>query len=239
VKNLVSITDTLIKELRGLKFGPPVSYVYNPLEYAKKPYFKYLEMYGKGNKKVMLVGMNPGPWGMAQTGIPFGEVHLVKDWLGIQDEVGKPDPQHPKRPVLGFTCTRSEVSGQRLWGWARDVYRTPQWFFAVFFVANYCPLALFDFNGKNITPDKLRKEESKLLFDACDRALRNTVNILKPQFVIGVGNFAMKRAGIALEGMDVKIARITHPSPANPKANQGWQALITQELKEMGFDSFQ
>ena len=237
--NLLSITDMLIHDLYGLKFGPPVSFVYNPLEYAKQPYFKYLEMYGKDSKKVLLVGMNPGPWGMAQTGIPFGEVHMVKDWLGIHEAAGKPKPEHPKRPVLGFACTRSEVSGQRLWGWARDSYKTPEKFFSIYFVANYCPLALFDLNGKNITPDKLRKEESKLLFEACDRALQNTVSMLKPQFVIGVGNFAMKRAGIALEGMDIKIARITHPSPANPKANQGWQALIVQELKEMGFDSSQ
>ncbi len=235
--NLFSITDTLVKELKVLKFSPPVSYVYNPLAYAKKPYFKYLELYGKGIKKIVLVGMNPGPWGMAQTGIPFGEIQTVKDWLGIQEQVGKPDPEHPKRPVLGFACTRSEVSGQRLWSWARDVYRTPQRFFAVYFVANYCPLALFDFNGKNITPDKLKCEESRLLFEACDRALRNTVDVLKPQFVIGVGNFAKKRAGLALNGMNVQVAGITHPSPANPKANRGWQALITKELQELGLEN--
>jgi len=42
--------------------------------------------------------MNPGPWGMAQTGVPFGEINAVKDWLGINAEVDKPQKQHPKRP---------------------------------------------------------------------------------------------------------------------------------------------
>jgi single-strand selective monofunctional uracil DNA glycosylase len=54
--------------------------------------------------------------------------------------------------------------------------------------------------------------------------------------VIGVGLFAEERARIALSDMDVAIGRITHPSPANPKANQGWDAIIEKEFAGMGIE---
>ena len=34
-------------------------------------------------KRVVFLGMNPGPFGMAQVGVPFGEVAAVRDWLRI------------------------------------------------------------------------------------------------------------------------------------------------------------
>ena len=38
-----------------------------------------------GRKEAVFLGMNPGLWGMAQTGVPFGTVSLVRDWMGIED----------------------------------------------------------------------------------------------------------------------------------------------------------
>ena len=84
------ITDTLIEDLRSMHFGPPVTHVYNPLTYARAPHDLYLSRYGQGPKDVVLLGMNPGPWGMAQTGVPFGEVTAVRDWLGIEAPVNRP-----------------------------------------------------------------------------------------------------------------------------------------------------
>ena len=57
--------------------------------------------------------MNPGPWGMVQTGVPFGEVSLVREWLGIDATIRRPKVLHPDRPVEGFLCQRREVSGSR------------------------------------------------------------------------------------------------------------------------------
>ncbi len=122
---LLAISDDLAAELRGLRFGPPVAHVYNPLEYAREPYRQYLSRYGLPPRQVVLVGMNPGPWGMAQTGVPFGEVRAVRDWMGIEAPVGQPGRVHPKRPINGFACTRSEVSGRRLWGWAQNTSAAP------------------------------------------------------------------------------------------------------------------
>ena len=228
------ITDDLLGELRQLRFGAPVSHVYNPLEYAREPFRKYLRRYGKRPKQVVLVGMNPGPWGMVQTGVPFGEITAVRDWMRIEAPVGRPERLHPQRPVVGFACTRREVSGRRLWGWARSCFDSPETFFSRLFVANYCPLMFIDKNGSNRTPDKLRPKEAQRLFAACDRALRRTMEYLQPEHVVGVGQFAAARARIALAGLPVQVGGITHPSPANPKANRGWEAIIVRELNALG-----
>lgn len=228
--NLEAIIDDLLNELRPLRFKDPVTHVYNPLEYARAPYIEYLKHYAEPPKEIVLIGMNPGPWGMAQTGVPFGEVSAVRDWLGIETSVGTPLLMHPKRPVTGFKCKRSEVSGKRLWGWAQKKFKTPRSFFSRFFVANYCPLSFIEAGGRNRTPNQLRAVERKPLVKVCDRALRRTIEQLKPRYVIGVGLFAEERARAALDGSDVIIGRITHPSPANPKANSGWEALIEKEL---------
>ncbi len=228
------ITAALIEDLRPLRFGPPVTHVYNPLEYAAKPYRQYLKRYGGRPKEVILVGMNPGPWGMAQTGIPFGEVNLVRDWLGIEAPVGSPPAIHPKRPVQGFACARSEVSGKRLWGWAARTFGTPEHFFSRFFVANYCPLVFYEASGKNRTPDSLRVAVRRPLLAACDLALRRTVAWLKPAHVVGIGAFAEARALEALAGLEVAVGRISHPSPANPRANRGWEPLIEKEFAAQG-----
>jgi single-strand selective monofunctional uracil DNA glycosylase len=231
---LEKITDDLIDALRPLRFKAPVTHVYNPLEYAREPYSKYLQRYAKSPREIVLIGMNPGPWGMAQTGIPFGEVTAVRDWLGISGRVDAPDKMHPKRPVTGFGCPRSEVSGKRLWGWAGKRYSTPQKFFSRFFIANYCPLQFIETGGRNRTPNQLRAAERKPLFEACDRALRLTIEQLGPRYVVGVGRFTADRARIALSDLPLVIGSITHPSPANPKANRGWEGVIESEFKALG-----
>jgi len=227
---LLAIGDELTRRLSGLRFRAPVAYVYNPLEYARQAYAQYVSRYGTGRREIVMFGMNPGPWGMVQTGVPFGEVTIVRDWLGINAKVAKPPREHPRRRVDGFACQRSEVSGARLWGWARDTFRTPHRFFDRFFVANYCPLAFMEASGRNRTPDKLPAAEREPLLAACDNALRRTIEHFRPRFVVGIGAFAESRARIALAGMDVTIARILHPSPASPAANRGWEKRMTEQL---------
>jgi single-strand selective monofunctional uracil DNA glycosylase len=231
---LKRIYRTLSRAVDGLDFAPPVTHVYNPLDYARKPAERYLELAAPGGCKVLFLGMNPGPWGMAQTGVPFGTVPLVRDWLGIEAAVGKPRDEHPRRPVEGFATRREEVSGSRLWGWARDRFGTPERFFATFFVANYCPLVFMEASGRNRTPDKLRAAERDALFGVCDEALRQIVAVLQPRRVIGIGQFAEERARAALADRAVRIGRILHPSPASPAANRGWAGQAERQLAQLG-----
>ncbi|MDW7709754.1 MAG: hypothetical protein SCH98_04705 [Deferrisomatales bacterium] len=228
------IADRLGAEVAVLRFSPPVAWVYNPLAYAGAPHALYWERFGRPPKEVLFLGMNPGPFGMAQTGVPFGEVSAVRDWMGIQAPVGKPPAEHPRRPVLGFSCRRSEVSGRRLWGWARERFGPPEAFFRRFFVANYCPLLFLEESARNRTPDKLPAREAAPLYAACDRALREAVAYLRPRLVVGVGKFAEERAREVLAGLGVPVGRITHPSPANPAANRGWVPLLEDELATLG-----
>ncbi len=231
----VSIARTLGREAGRLRFRPPVAQVYNPLVYAFGAHSRYLELYCRSAAEVLLVGMNPGPWGMAQTGVPFGEVALVRDWLGIGDGVRPPRKTHPKRPIEGFLCQRSEISGQRLWGWARERFGSPDAFFQRFFVWNHCPLAFLEDSGRNRTPDKLPAEERAPLFEVCDRALVRIVEFLSPSLVLGVGKYGEDRARAAL-GTSVRIDRILHPSPASPAANRGWAAQVESQLESLDIE---
>lgn len=232
--DLAAIARALDRETADLRFAKPVAFVYRPLAYARLPHETYLRRWAKEGVPALLLGMNPGPFGMTQTGVPFGEVAAVRDWLGVTGRVDKPEREHPKRPIEGFSCARSEVSGRRLWGWAQRRYQSPEAFFARFFVLNYCPLVFLDADGRNLTPDKLPAAEAAPLTAACDRALRASVATLRARTVVGVGAFAAARARSALVGTGVTVATVLHPSPASPAANRGWEEQAERQLDALG-----
>jgi single-strand selective monofunctional uracil DNA glycosylase len=228
--------DQLRERTGDLEFSEPVTHVYAPLEYARQSCDLYVDRHAREGVEALLLGMNPGPWGMAQTGVPFGEVAHVRDFLGIECDVGHPEREHPKRPVLGFKCPRSEVSGRRLWGWAKERFGTSEAFFQQFFVWNWCPLAFLEESGRNRTPDKLPVGERTELEHACDEAVRKIVAVLRPRIVIGVGAFAKRRAAIALGDAGPPVGSILHPSPASPAANRGWAPQVEAQLDELGIE---
>ena len=178
--------------------------------------------------------MNPGPFGMAQTGVPYGYIALVKDWMQVQGKVSSPKGQHPKRPIEGFNCERSEVSRRRLWGYAKEKFSTPEKFFKSFFVWNFCPLVFMEESGKNLTPDKLKKDNSKELFDVCASALSKVIDYLDPEYLIGVGKFAEKQFANNPSAKGRIVNTILHPSPASPLANKGWAEAADKKLREIG-----
>lgn len=215
-----------------LRFQAPVTHVYNPLEYAWPMHEQYLRLMNPLGTRVLFLGMNPGPWGMAQTGVPFGEIPAVRDWLGITDDYRRPVNEHPKRPIQGLSCRRSEVSGQRLWGLFRQRFGTAKKFFKEHFVANYCPLVFMELSGRNRTPDKLPAEERQVLDQHCDHHLQQLIDAINPEWLVGVGQYAencLRRVAA-----DRKAVRILHPSPASPAANRGWAEAATNELISSG-----
>lgn len=225
-----------------LRFGAPVVRVYNPLSYAWDAFAAYVERYGAAPKRALFLGMNPGPWGMAQTGVPFGEVEAVRDWMRIEVPTGRPADEHPQYPVEGLSCRRSEVSGRRLWGLFRERFGTPEAFFSEHLVVNYCPLLFIAASprkggaegGRNLTPDKLSADERQTLYAACGAHLRAVVTALRPRFLVGIGGFAEARAREDLTGMDLEIVRILHPSPASPLSNRDWPGTAARQLVEAG-----
>lgn len=231
---MVHAAKKLSAQVDELHFGPPVAHVYNPLEYAWAVHAQYIDRFGQGRKKTLFLGMNPGPFGMMQNGIPFGEIHFVKEWLCLEALVKKPQSEHPKRPILGFHCTRSEVSGKRLWGLFKTRFGSPEAFFNDHFVVNYCPLVFLEPSGKNLTPDKLPKSESKPLIDACDAHLLEVVRLTQPEWIIGVGKFALQCIQRVVDESEFQVLCIPHPSPANPSANRDWSGQTTLIMESSG-----
>jgi single-strand selective monofunctional uracil DNA glycosylase len=233
-KPLIDAARRLCGEVERMRFGPPVTHVYNPLLYAWKTHEIYLRRFGGTPKDVIFLGMNPGPFGMAQTGVPFGEIGAVRDWMKIDGAIGRPAREHPRRPVLGFQCARSEISGQRLWKLFADRFGAAENFFERHFVVNYCPLTFLEAGGRNRTPDKLSARERTRLSRACDAHLCAVFDVLRPKWIIGIGAYAGQQAVLAAEGRRVNIGRILHPSPASPAANRGWASQAARQLREMG-----
>ena len=240
---LLAAADDLVTALAPLRFAEPVTHVYQPLVYARPMVERYVLRYGRGPKRVVLMGMNPGPWGMAQTGVPFGEVAAVRDFLGLQGEIGSPPvgDLHPRRPIEGLACNRSEVSGRRLWGLFAERFGTAEAFFAEHYLANYCPLVFMEASGRNFTPDKLSAAEREPLEAACDRHLARVLETLDPKHVVGVGRFAEARARRVVEALPGSssnakpcVSTVLHPSPASPAANRDWAGTATRQLVAAG-----
>jgi single-strand selective monofunctional uracil DNA glycosylase len=236
MNELIASTERLAAALRDLEFSHPVACVYRTLDYTWQAHREYLERFGRGKKRVLFLGMNPGPFGMAQTGIPFGEVAAVRDWMGIEMPIDKPVPEHPKRPIDGFDCKRSEVSGRRLWGLFADRFEKADLFFKDHFVINFCPLVWMNESGANLTPDKLPAAEMAPVEEACLIHLQEVIVLLKVTCLIGVGGFAEERLRRAAAGCGsaAQVGRILHPSPASPAANRGWAEVASRQLTELG-----
>jgi len=230
---LLEAAARMCDQLAGLEFALPTSHVYNPLIYARRANELYVRRFARTEKRCVMMGMNPGPWGMAQTGIPFGEIAAVRDWMGIEVAVDRPEREHPKRPIEGFECRRSEVSGRRLWGLFSERYPRVDDFFAEHFVLNYCPLVFMEEGGKNRTPDKLPRAEAAAVEAICDTHLARVLELLQPQFAIGVGAFAEGRLNSIVDG-EISVGKILHPSPASPAANRGWAEAASRQLVEQG-----
>lgn len=233
-KSLIEAAANLRDRVDELIFSRPVTHIYNPLQYAWRSHETYLRRFGGTRKRVLFLGMNPGPFGMAQTGIPFGEIAAVRDWMGISETVDKPAKENSARPVEGFACPHSEVSGRRLWGLFADKFPKATDFFAEHLVVNYCPLAFMEETGRNRTPDKLPASEQSELYAICDEHLRRVIAILQPEWLIGVGGFAEKRFRAVCGDEKSQIGTILHPSPASPAANRGWAEAVEKKLKKLG-----
>lgn len=229
--DLSAVMATLRTRTSKLRFSPPVAYVYNPLDYAWPVAKAYCDRWGKGKREVLFLGMNPGPFGMGQTGVPFGEIAIVRDYLRLDGAIGAPARFHEKRPVLGFSSSRSEVSGKRLWGAFRERFPEAEDFFVRSIVLNYCPLLFLSESGANLTPDKLVRSERTELEAICDRALAEAVAVLQPKHIVGVGAYAAKRAAL-VTGRE--IVTMPHPSPASPAANKDWAGAARRALESAG-----
>ena len=210
-----------------------VAHVTNPLDYAWEFHEQFIDKWSGFGATTLLLGMNPGPYGMAQTGVPFGATAMARDILQIEErDVQTPLDAHPKRPIEGLSMERQEVSGTRFWSMLSDHYGLTEVIFSNIFVVNHCPLLILGETGKNVTPVDLPKSTIEPVLKACDRHLKSVVDIMGIETVVGVGNYAKKRAQSVLT--DVHVDAMWHPSPASPLANRNggadWRANAISKI---------
>ncbi|XP_059139314.1 uncharacterized protein LOC131927619 [Physella acuta] len=227
----------LCEKLSRVSLPGKIQYVYNPLEYAFDSHLNFVRRFCTGEKYILFVGMNPGPFGMSQNGVPFGECAIVKEWLQIEGEVLKPVLEHPKRRVVGLECSRSEVTGGRFWQLFRTLCHTPEHFFRTSYVHNLCPFAFLTDSGKNVTPPQLTSSVLDQINALCNATLVEVVRLLKCKYVICIGKYALAQAQKALSADEfngITLECLMHPSPINPAANKGWADIAIKQLTEIG-----
>ncbi len=194
--------------------------VYNVFEYAWQGWEAYIHKCAKLSAKIMLLGINPGPHGMLQTGIPFGSISAVRNYIGIHDaDIKQPTVLHKNRPVDGMKYTKEEQSGLLLWNTIESLFTNSLNFFSHCFVINYCPLAFFTQKGENITPDKLGTEERKDVEHRCTSHLLEYLNIFNTSLILAIGRYAFNKAQLLSRDLHIipqkNIIYIPHPSPLN------------------------
>lgn len=236
--SVLKITTRLRDRASKICFEHKVGWYYNPLDYAWPVHRAYKESLCNPSGRALLVGMNPGPWGMGQTGVPFGDPQIVGDWMGLGKDfvIKKPASERDSRPVNGFDSERREGSGQRLYGFLKECFGNLKNFFEANFVISYCPLLMFTPEAKNLTPPNLLKKEKKKIYSICDPYLKDMINIYSPEVLVGIGKFATERLREVSPSDGDDIFRIPHPSPANPEATRNggsyWRSRVKKVLTE-------
>ena len=172
---------------------------------------------------------------ISTSGVPFGEVSVVNNWLKINGVVGKPKVEHPKRQIEGLNCKRREVSGERFWNFIKSVSGTPDNFFKNCLVYNHCPLIFMGKSGKNVTPPDMKIDVRNKLLQLCDETLKDVIELYSVKHIVGLGRFAETRAKKVVNDnliKDAEVSFLIHPSPASPAANKGWNDLAYKSLTD-------
>ena len=227
------LSDKCTKQIPKLLKHKDVAHVTNPLDYAWELHEQFITKWAGCGAKTLLLGMNPGPYGMAQTGVPFGATKMATDVLGMEPvELQTPSGAHPKRPIQGPSMERQEVSGTRFWTFMVEHFGSIELTFSNIFVVNHCPLLILGETGRNITPVDIPKSIINPILDLCDQHLKSVVDIMGIERIVGVGNYAKKRAKTIVPELDIDA--MWHPSPASPLANRNggadWRANVASKL---------
>ena len=144
------LSEQCTKKIPKLLKHKDVAHVTNPLDYAWELHEQFIRKWAGFGAKTLLLGMNPGPYGMAQTGVPFGATKMATDILRMEAvELQTPSGAHPKRPVQGLSMERQEVSGTRFWTFMVDHFGSIESTFSNIFVVNHCPLLILGETGRN------------------------------------------------------------------------------------------
>lgn len=221
---IIKLSAAMAEELGRAHFSFSGT-VCDPLVYAWDNYEAFIRLSARAGQKVLFLGMNPGPYGMMQTGVPFGDVMMVRDYLGISGDIDMPAAQPENKPIVGMKTTKREASGMKFWGMAAS-YGDPESFFSAAAVLTYCPLVFID-GKRNVTPSELPRSDRRTIDSICQGYLERMMDILRPRKAIALGHYAEERLRKA--GIDDPVY-FPHPSPRNPSSSAFWdsgEALVS------------
>jgi len=221
--------ERFAKEARGAGLQ-----VWNPALYALDIYQEYLTKFPPEPGAILALGLNPGPYGMAQTGIPFTDCRTASGALGMEMTIpGKaPDDLISRLKKANGkwrgTYERSSLGMYRFlilaWGDIKTAYRN-------WFVGNPCPLLFLDPERWNVTPADPRLRRMKEVGELRQRAVIGFSEILNPRGIVCFGKDVAKAVGevaIRQVGPD-RVVFYEHPARAVPEK---WAAGLLQELTQ-------
>ncbi|XP_037927861.1 single-strand selective monofunctional uracil DNA glycosylase-like [Teleopsis dalmanni] len=197
-----------------------ITHIYNPVEYAADLHCEYLRKYLDRPKRVVFLAVHPEQNGMAQTGVPFGNVSTVRDMMKLCGEVKQPNRLHPKHPVLGLNCHINEPSGVRFWGLMDKIAGSLDTFSEQCFVHTFCPLLFFNEYGRTIEPCVLPFEIKYPMRDLLVEALCKEMKLVQPEIIVVTGNYVYN--GLQRSELYAKTLLVmTNPHPWVPN-NHNW-----------------
>jgi single-strand selective monofunctional uracil DNA glycosylase len=218
--------------------------VLDPGRYGERWHHRFRRCYPVGPRPLLVFGLNPGPYGMAQTGVPFTdlkrlEFHLPRLWrelLAAREPVALPGLAPPSlRPFLTRTFESSSVRVykflERAFGSAEQAFRR------VAFV-NPCPLLFIDrATGENRTPADLPRAAPRLMreFDALRRTtVLEAVSELEARGAVLLGKDVARAAAPALRAAlpADSVLEWEHPARAVPET---WARGLHESLAARGW----
>jgi len=247
---ILAASDRLSERLAAL---PPVGdlVALDPTRYCRSAWAAYLQMAARLGC-VLVVGMNPGPHGMAQTGVPFTDPWIV-DELDLQAPRADVPPadipavgswRHRSHRARGVLGSKREESAKRLWPLLREICAP---YAAVgpsadkiaeatrrvcneVLLVNALPICWLDPAGKNVSAEQVEKrapaQVREGLRDLVNEWLQAVADILRPAAVIGVGRWAREFVTDLDVDHFVEIPfrdGIKHPSPS-AGSEAAWRA---------------
>ncbi|KAI8124664.1 hypothetical protein FF38_10666 [Lucilia cuprina] len=229
-RQFYKLETQLNEKLRNITTPLEISYIYNPVEYAADLHQAYLKKYLKGGKKVLFIGLNPGPNGMGQTGIPFGNITTVRDKMGLNGTVNQPPNIHPKRPVNGLATTIEEPSGKRLWTKFQELSDgSLDIFFEQCFVYNFCPLLFYNSKGDYISPQKLKAPYNRQISNACLHTIEQILELIQPEVIVAIGRYAYDNLKAVKYCIEKRLLYLRHPSPR--ACTKNWSKIADEFFK--------
>ena len=206
--------------------------VWNPQLYGLPLYRRFAaEHLPHARGGIVAFGLNPGKYGMAQTGIPFTDVTRAAR-VGIAIEPPGLAPASLRPFLKSYRVERSSASVYGLldeaWGSPREGWR------ALWAVAP-CGLLFLEKDGENVTPADARLARRDDVRELRLRVIRESIAAAKPRGVLLLGQDVARVAAEALAAEDVLV--VDHPVARGPgrRGPAWWAQTVTEAVRKKGW----